>query len=155
MWNPFLPYKEKYSYMQRGRGIQSQHETRQRQTGKMFFRFRARWKVTHDVALKTHQRGRTLQIRLSFSSFLFLLAFLSVTQYLPGAVYSGPLLHSSVALASASPGVFMLYFLSPRLPLRTVGYSLRILSFFHFCLLKYPPHFSSDEAFLLLVFDHL
>lgn len=80
--------------------------------------------------LKTHQRGRALQIYLPFSSFLFLLAFLSVTQYLPGAVYSGPLFHSSVALASASPGVFTLYFLSPPLPLRTVGYILRILSFF-------------------------
>lgn len=110
--------------------------------------------------LKTHQRGRALQIYLPFSSFLFLLAFLSVTQYLPGAVYSGPLFHSSVALASASPGVFTLYFLSPPLPLRTVGYSLRILSFFvsfffHFCLLNYPPHFCSDDALSLLFFPSL
>ncbi len=40
----------------------------------------------------------------------------------------------------SSPGVFTLYFLSPLLPLRTVGYTLRILSFLTSYCLCTPPH---------------
>lgn len=55
---------------------------------------------------QTHQDSK--------NTLLVLPAFLSVPQYLPQAVYPGPLFHSSVTLASALPRIFTLCFLSPR-----------------------------------------
>lgn len=60
---------------------------------------------TKQTNKQTHQDSK--------NTLLVLPAFLSVPQYLPQAVYPGPLFHSSVTLASALPHIFMLCFLPP------------------------------------------
>lgn len=72
----------------------------------------------------------------------FHLHFLFVT-YVPGAVYSGPLFRSSVALAEASPGVFhALFSVTPPPPFATEGGGVQSHNFvfFFFFLLSSAVH---------------
>lgn len=59
---------------------------RQRETGKVILQLQSHIKYDRCCDLKTNQHSRSLQIHIPILYFLFLSAFLSITQYVPQAV---------------------------------------------------------------------